>query len=129
MGSTTLGPPTFRITDWHRSMCKRSSRTAAHPNFPLLSMKKFFCSFIFLLLSASTQFAGAWSLEEAAKPYSGTDVSVIFLDHPGYNPIIKLLPDFKQRTGIKIKYQIVPYGNTREKEELDFSSNRELTVA
>src|ERR1700756_3460380 len=129
MGSTTLGPPTFRITNRHRSMCKRSSRTAAHPNFPPLSMSKFFCSFIFLLLSASTQFAGAWSLEEAAKPYSGTEVSVIFLDRPGYNAIIKLLPDFEKRTGIKIKYQIVPYENTREKEELDFSSNGELTVA
>ncbi len=83
-------------------------------------MSKFFCSFIFLLLSASTQFAGAWSLEEAAKPYSGTEVSVIFLDRPGYNAIIKLLPDFEKRTGIKIKYQIVPYENTREKEELDW---------
>jgi multiple sugar transport system substrate-binding protein len=94
-------------------------------------MRKFFCNFIFgvALLSASTQFAGAWSLEEAAKPYSGTEVSVIFLDRPGYNAIIKLLPDFEKRTGIKIKYQIVPYENTREKEELDFSSNGELTVA
>ncbi len=82
-------------------------------------MRKLFCNFIFLLLSASTQFAGAWSLEEAAKPYSGTEVSVIFLDRPGYNAIIKLLPDFEKRTGIKIKYQIVPYENTREKEELD----------
>lgn len=26
--------------------------------------------------------AGAWSLEEAAKPYKGTEVSVIFLDRP-----------------------------------------------
>src|SRR5260370_35663895 len=129
MGSTTLGPPTFRITDWHRSMCKRSSRTAAHPNFPLLSMRKFFCSFIFLLLSASTQFAGAWSLEEAAKPYSGTEVSVIFLDRPGYNAIIKLLPDFEKRTGNKIKYQIVPYENTLEKAELDCSSTGALTWA
>src|SRR5258707_14080334 len=120
MGSTTLGPPTFRITDWHRSMCKRSSRTAAHPNFPLLSMKTFFCSSIFLLLSASTQFAGAWSLEEAAKPYSGTEVSVIFLERPGYHAIIKLLPDFEEGTGIIIKYKIVPYENRRKNEELDF---------
>src|SRR5260221_5548758 len=109
MGSTTLGPPTFRITDWHRSMCKRSSRTAAHPNFPLLSMKKFFCSFIFLLLSASTQFAGAWSLEEAAKPYSGTEGSVIFLDRPGYNTRLKLLSDFENRNVIKYTYQILPF--------------------
>src|SRR5260221_2627524 len=113
MGSTTLGLPMFRITDWHRSMCKRSSRTAAHPNFTLLSMRKFFCSFIFLLLSASTQFAGAWSPEEVAKPYSGTELSVIFLDRPAYNAFIKLLPDFVKRTGLRIKCQTVPFDNTR----------------
>src|SRR5689334_11605986 len=102
MGSIILERPTFRITNWHRLMCKRSSRNGCMSHFPPLSMRKFFCNFIFgvALLSASTQFAGAWSLEEAAKPYSGTEVSVIFLDRPGYNAIIKLLPDFEKRTGI-----------------------------
>src|SRR5260221_7771808 len=68
--------------------------------------------------------AGAWSLEEAAKPYKGTEISVIFLDRPGYRAIMKMLPDFEQKTGIKVKYEIVPYESTLEKEVRDFSSNR-----
>ena len=81
------------------------------------------------LLAASAGVAGAWSLEEAAKPYKGTQVSVIFLDRPGYRAIIKLLPEFEQKTGIKVKYEIVPYENTLEKEVRDFSSGGDLTIA
>ena len=73
--------------------------------------------------------AGAWSLEEAAKPYKGTEISVIFLDRPGYRAIMKMLPDFEQKTGIKVKYEIVPYESTLEKEVRDFSSNGDLTIA
>jgi multiple sugar transport system substrate-binding protein len=94
-------------------------------------MRKSLCNFIcgVTLLSASTNFAGAWSLEEAAKPYKGTEVSVIFLDRPGYRAIIKMLPEFEQKTGIKVKYEIVPYESTLEKEVRDFSSNGDLTIA
>src|SRR5260370_16414549 len=73
--------------------------------------------------------AGAWRLEEAAKPYKGTEISVIFLDRPGYRAIMKMLPDFEQKTGIKVKYEIVPYESTLEKEVRDFSSNGDLTIA
>ena len=73
--------------------------------------------------------AGAWSLEEAAKPYKGTEISVIFLDRPGYRAIEKMLPDFEQKTGIKVNYEIVPYESTLEKEVRDFSSNGDLTIA
>ena len=73
--------------------------------------------------------ADAWSLEQAAAPYKGTQLNVIFLDRPGYRAIIKLLPQFEQRTGIKVNYEIVPYENTREKEVLNFSSQGELTIA
>src|SRR6516164_560867 len=83
----------------------------------------------FSLLAVSAGVAGAWSLEEAAKPYKGTQVSVIFLDRPGYRAIIKLLPEFEQKTGIKVKYDIVPYENTLEKEVRDFSSGGDLTIA
>src|SRR5882724_11070467 len=94
-------------------------------------MRKSLCNFVcgVSLLSASTNFAGAWSLEEAAKPYKGTEVSVIFLDRPGYRAIIKMLPEFEQKTGIKVKYEIVPYESTLEKEVRDFSSNGDLTIA
>ena len=48
--------------------------------------------------------AHAWSLEEAAKDYKGTEVKVIFLDRPGYRAAIKMLPEFEQKTGIKDRY-------------------------
>jgi multiple sugar transport system substrate-binding protein len=73
--------------------------------------------------------AEEWSLEKAAAPYKGTQINVIFLDRPGYRAIIKLLPDFEKRTGIKVNYEIVPYENTREKEVLNFSSQGDLTIA
>lgn len=68
-------------------------------------------------------------LEEAAKPLKGTEVNGIFLDRPGYRAIIKLLPEFEKKTGIKVNYEIVPYENTREKEVLNFTSRGDLTMA
>ncbi len=68
-------------------------------------------------------------LEEAAKPLKGTEVNGIFLDRPGYRAIIKLLPEFEKKTGIKVTYEIVPYENTREKEVLNFTSRGDLTMA
>ncbi|KQR29963.1 sugar ABC transporter [Rhizobium sp. Leaf155] len=68
-------------------------------------------------------------LEDAAKPLKGTEISGIFLDRPGYRAIIKLLPEFEKKTGIKVNYEIVPYENTREKEVLNFTSQGDLTMA
>ena len=65
--------------------------------------------------------SAAWSIETAAAPYKGTQINVIFLDRPGYRAIIKLLPEFEKKTGIKVNYDIVPYENTREKEVLNFN--------
>jgi multiple sugar transport system substrate-binding protein len=94
-------------------------------------MKKFVCTLGAGIASLAIGLgaAHAWSLEEAAKPYKGTEVSVIFLDRPGYRAIIKMLPDFEQKTGIKVKYEIVPYESTLEKEVRDFSSNGDLSIA
>jgi multiple sugar transport system substrate-binding protein len=94
-------------------------------------MKKFLCSLGagIASLAIGLSAAHAWSLEEAAKPYKGTEVSVIFLDRPGYRAIIKMLPDFEQKSGIKVKYEIVPYESTLEKEVRDFSSNGDLSIA
>lgn len=88
-----------------------------------------------LALNAGAAAVGAapahaeWSLEQAAAPYKGTDVNVIFLDRPGYRAIIKLLPEFEKKTGIKINYEIVPYENSREKQVLNFTSKGDLTMA
>lgn len=93
---------------------------------------------IYRTLCAATMLAGIagvpavahadW-LEDAAAPLKGTEISGIFLDRPGYRAIIKLLPEFEQKTGIKVNYEIVPYENTREKEVLNFTSNGDLTMA
>lgn len=73
--------------------------------------------------------AQAWSLEEAAEPYSGSEINVVFLDRPGYRAIINLLPEFEERTGIKVNYEIVPYENSRERQVLNFTSMGDLTIA
>jgi multiple sugar transport system substrate-binding protein len=73
--------------------------------------------------------AAAWDIEKAAAPYKGTELNVIFLDRPGYRAVIKLLPEFEKRTGIKVNYEIVPYENTREKQVLNFNSKGDLTMA
>lgn len=80
-------------------------------------------------LTAPPASAAPWDIEKAAAPYKGTQLSVIFLDRPGYHAIIQLLPEFEKKTGIKVNYEIVPYENTREKEVLNFNSHGDLTLA
>ncbi|KAA2244327.1 ABC transporter substrate-binding protein [Salinarimonas soli] len=83
------------------------------------------------LLAAAPGPASAqdWSLEKAAAPYKGTQLNVVFLDRPGYRAIIKLLPEFEKKTGIKVNYEIVPYENSREKQVLNFTAKGDLTMA
>ena len=94
--------------------------------------------FLYASLSAVALLAGAVSLpsaaladwlETAAQPFKGKEINVIFLDRPGYRAIIKLLPEFEKKTGIKVNYEIVPYENTREKQVLNFTSSGDLTIA
>ena len=73
--------------------------------------------------------AEPWDVAQAAAPYKGTQLNVIFLDRPGYRAIIKLLPDFEKTTGIKVNYEIVPYENTRQKEVLNFNGQGDLSIA
>ena len=70
----------------------------------------------------------AWTLEEAAAPYKGTEIKAIFLDRPGYAAAIKLLPQFEKQTGIKVSYETVPYENSRERQVLSFTSGEQLDV-
>jgi multiple sugar transport system substrate-binding protein len=94
-------------------------------------MKKLLCALCagVAFLSLGLRVAKAWSLEEASKDYKGTEIKVIFLDRPGYRATIKMLPEFEQKTGIKVSYDIVPYESTREKEVLDFSAQGDLSIA
>ncbi len=70
-----------------------------------------------------------WDIAKAAAPFKGEQLNVIFLDRPGYRAIIKLLPEFEKKTGIKVNYEIVPYENTREKQVLNFNAHGDLTMA
>jgi multiple sugar transport system substrate-binding protein len=79
--------------------------------------------------SPETSHAQPWSLASAATPLKGTTINALFLDRPGYPAIIKLLPEFEQQTGIKVKYDIVPYENAREREVLNFNGQGDLDVA
>jgi multiple sugar transport system substrate-binding protein len=63
-----------------------------------------------------------WTLAAAAAPYKGTTIKAVFLNRPGYEAAIKLLPEFEQQTGIKVNYEVMPYENSREKQVLDFNS-------
>jgi len=80
-------------------------------------------------LAPGPALAAPWAIEKAAAPYKGTQINVIFLDRPGYRAVIKLLPEFEKRTGIKVNYEIVPYENTREKQVLNFNSKGDLSIA
>lgn len=71
----------------------------------------------------------AWSLEEAAKPYAGTTLDVVFLDRPGYNAIKAMLPDFEQKTGIKVNITTVPYENALGEQVRDFVAGGDLDMA
>jgi multiple sugar transport system substrate-binding protein len=73
--------------------------------------------------------AGAWSLEEAAKPYAGTEVNVLFLDRPGYNAVKQMLPEFEAATGIKMNITTVPYENALGEQVRDFVAGGDIDIA
>ena len=87
-----------------------------------------------LALAASAAFvvggqAQAWTLEEAAKPYAGTELEVLFLDRPGYNAAIQMLPEFEAATGLKVNYTTVPYENALGEQVRDFAAGGDLDIA
>lgn len=73
--------------------------------------------------------AGAWTLEEAAKPYAGTELEVLFLDRPGYAAAIKMLPEFEAATGIKVNQTTVPYENALGEQVRDFVAGGDIDIA
>ncbi len=75
--------------------------------------------------------AGAqeWSLEEAAKPYAGTTVDVVFLLRPGYEAAEAMLPEFEEKTGIKVNIIKQPYENSLGEQVRDFVADGDLDIA
>lgn len=64
--------------------------------------------------------ASTFDYAAAAEPFRGTSINAFFLDRPGYEAAIKMIPDFSETTGIEVKYEITPYENAREKLVQDF---------
>ncbi len=76
-------------------------------------------------LTAGTPAANAaWSLKEAAMPYKGVTIKLPFLDRPGYKAAIAMIPEFTKQTGIKVKWDIIPYESTLQKLTLDFTGGK-----
>ena len=70
-----------------------------------------------------------WSLADAAKPYAGTTVDVVFLLRPGYEAIEAMLPEFEEATGIKINIIKHPYENALGDQVRDFVAGGDLDIA
>jgi multiple sugar transport system substrate-binding protein len=78
---------------------------------------------------ASTGSATAWTLEEAAEPYAGTTIDVVFLLRPGYEAAEAMLPEFEEATGIKVNIIKHPYENALGEQVRDFVANGDLDIA
>ena len=82
-----------------------------------------------LMASTAISGAAAWSLEDAAKPYAGTEVDVVFLLRPGYEAAEKMLPEFEKKTGIKINIVKHPYENALGEQVRDFVAGGDFDIA
>ena len=80
-------------------------------------------------LATTAGFVNAWTLEEAAKPYAGTTVDVVFLLRPGYEAAEEMLPEFEEKTGIKVNIIKHPYENALGEQVRDFVANGDLDIA
>ncbi len=73
--------------------------------------------------------AQSWTLEEAAKPYAGTTVDVVFLLRPGYEAAEAMLPEFEEKTGIKVNIVKHPYENALGEQVRDFVAGGDFDIA
>jgi len=73
--------------------------------------------------------AGGWTLEEAAAPYEGTTVDVVFLLRPGYEAAEQMLPEFEERTGIEVNVVKHPYENALGEQVRDFVATGDFDIA
>jgi len=81
------------------------------------------------LAAGLAQPVSAWTLEEAAKPYAGTTIDVVFLLRPGYEAAEKMLPEFESKTGIKVNIIKHPYENALGEQVRDFVAGGDLDIA
>ena len=82
-----------------------------------------------LMSSTALTAQAEWSLEKAAKPYAGTEIDVVFLLRPGYEAAEQMLPEFEEKTGIKVNIIKHPYENALGEQVRDFVAGGDLDVA
>lgn len=82
-----------------------------------------------VLTAGSAASVAAWSLEEAAAPYAGTTLDVVFLLRPGYEAAEAMIPEFTERTGIEINITKLPYENALGEQVRDFVAGGDFDIA
>ena len=94
-------------------------------------LRNFYCSAALASLAATGAMADGhgWSLKDAAAPYAGTTVDVVFLLRPGYEAVEAMLPAFEEETGIKINIIKHPYENALGEQVRDFVAGGDLDIA
>lgn len=94
-------------------------------------LRNLYCSAALASLAATGAMADShgWSLKDAAAPYAGTTVDVVFLLRPGYEAIEAMLPAFEEETGIKINIIKHPYENALGEQVRDFVAGGDLDIA
>lgn len=71
---------------------------------------------------AAAQENAKTSTEFDWKKYSGTNIKVSFVQHSVSDAIVSRIPDFEEKTGIKVEYSITPEANYFDKVSTSLSS-------
>jgi multiple sugar transport system substrate-binding protein len=68
-----------------------------------------------VILAPGVANAEEWSLKEAAKPYAGQTVNLVWFAVPWSSELAKVIPQFEKETGIKVNITDYPYESLHEK--------------
>ncbi|MGS4946516.1 ABC transporter substrate-binding protein [Meridianimarinicoccus sp. RP-17] len=95
-----------------------------------MNLKSMLCTTALVAAAATAANAQSdWSLSEAAAPYAGTTIDVVFLLRPGYEAIKEMLPEFTEATGINVNIIDHPYENALGEQVRDFVAGGDLDIA
>lgn len=75
-------------------------------------------------VSTITTFSYASPYDE----YKDTTLVVNFPAHPHYNAVMKVLPEFTKETGIKVEVDQLQYLRMREKQTLELTKEKAITI-
>jgi len=95
-----------------------------------MNLKSMLCTTAIVAAAATATHAQSdWNLADAAAPYAGTTIDVVFLLRPGYDAIKEMLPAFTEATGINVNIITHPYENALGEQVRDFVAGGDLDVA